>query len=394
MATSRRIVFTGGGTAGHLLPALAVAEALVKAGHDRSEIEFVGSRRGMGASLVADAGFSQRLLPGRGIVRRFSGQNVLALFEIGLAYVRCLAHLLRVRPSVVVCFGGYAALACSLAASTLRIPLIVMNVDVHAGATNRLVSRFARASAVAAPSAQLARQRVTGVPLRESVLALEHASGEDRARARRELGVAPDAALVVITGGSLGAWRLNQAALGLAQAVAARSARTNDATEPSIVIYHVTGARDYARVRQLADSLGLHPQDDGDYRVVSFEERLPLCYVAADLVIARAGAMTVAELGAIGTPSVLVPLPGAPGDHQRKNAETLANGGGALIVDDADAKPELLSEIVLGLLADRRRLESMARAAACVGERDGTAKVCALIGEVIVDERANKPVMA
>jgi undecaprenyldiphospho-muramoylpentapeptide beta-N-acetylglucosaminyltransferase len=353
------VVITGGGTAGHVLPALAVAGALLEAGHERGRIRFIGSRRGMEAQLVPQAGFAVALLPGRGIVRRPSLANLGAVAGLAVALVEAVALLARWRPGALVMVGGYAGAPATFAAIALGVPVVVVNVDAVPGAANRLAGRFARVCAIALPGTELPRAVLTGVPVRAEVLAAR--SGAGRAAARGALELADDAVVVAVAGGSLGARRLNDAALGLA------------AKLPALTVYHVTGRRDHDRVVAAASGLG------PGYRAVAYEERMPDLLVACDLFVSRAGASTVAEVCSLGVASILVPLPGAPADHQRRNAEVLAAAGAAVLLDDAACTPEGLAAEVEVLLADRSRLAGMAVAAASLGRPDAAARVADLV---------------
>lgn len=374
------VVITGGGTAGHVLPAIAVARALVTAGHPSERIRFIGSRRGMEAQLVPAAGFRAELLPGRGIVRRASAANLLAIAGLTVALLQAAVLMARWRPGAVVMVGGYAGAPATLAAILFGIPVVVVNVDAVPGAANRLAGRFAAVCAVALPGTPLRRAVVTGVPLRPEVLAV--AERHDRMAARAELGLPRDTAVVAVTGGSLGARRLNDAALGLANAlagehiaVAGATGADTHASPGRTVVYHVTGRRDHDRVLAEATADGCRP----DYVLVGFEERMPQLLTACDLLVSRAGASTIAEVCALGAASVLVPLPGAPSDHQRRNAEVLVAAGAAVLLEDAACTPEQLTELVAGLLADPSRLESMAGAARGLGRLDAAERVAELV---------------
>ena len=364
------VVVTGGGTSGHVLPAIAVGEALVDRGHPPSAIRFVGTRRGVERHLVPEAGFVVTLLPGRGFVRRASLRNIPSAIGLGTAFVLAAALLSRWRPRVVVSVGGFASVACSLAAAALRIPVVVVNVDAVPGAANRLVGRFARASAVAFASTRLPRAVVTGAPVRAAVLAVDR-SERGRAEARTQLGIAPRKKLLAIVGGSLGARRLNELALTLA----ARFAERDDLVE-----YHVSGERDHQMSAERATSLGLSGAAL-EYRLVAYESRLPLLFAAADLVICRAGASTVAEVCIIGTPSILVPLPGAPSDHQAKNAEYLERAGAAVVIADEEATVERVWDLVSELLDDSQRRRELSKNALDLGRPDAAHKVAGLVEE-------------
>jgi UDP-N-acetylglucosamine--N-acetylmuramyl-(pentapeptide) pyrophosphoryl-undecaprenol N-acetylglucosamine transferase len=369
-------LITGGGTAGHVQPALAVGEALVARGHAAATIRFVGSRRGMEGRLVPEAGFEVTLLPGRGIQRRLTLENVGAISGLLVASVLALFIVVRLRPRVVVTLGGYAGLPGAAAAILLRVPLVVVSYDAVPGAANRLVARFARKCAVAFEPSSLPHPVLTGAPVRSAVLSADR-TPLGRSSARAALEVSPSRFLLAVAGGSLGARRLNDAALGLAKSWASRG---------DVTIYHVAGERNLASLTAHAAALGLGPQSsaDGglDYRLVGYEARLPALFAACDLAVCRSGASTVAELAVIGTPSALVPLPGAPGDHQTRNAEALSRVGAAVLISDGDCTPEGLEELVGSLLGDPDRLEGMGRAAASAGRRDAADKVAALVESV------------
>jgi UDP-N-acetylglucosamine--N-acetylmuramyl-(pentapeptide) pyrophosphoryl-undecaprenol N-acetylglucosamine transferase len=367
---------TGGGTAGHVQPALAIGEALVARGHDPTTILYVGSRRGMEGRLVPEAGFEVALLPGRGIQRRFTTDNLGAVGGLLIACMLAFGIVGRRRPRVVVTVGGYAGLPCSVAAIVLRVPLVVVSCDAVAGASNRLVARFARKCAVAFEGTQLPNQVVTGAPLRSAVLATDR-SPQNRNAARHVLGVTGGRFLLAVEGGSLGARRLNQATFGLAKSWASRG---------DVTIIHVAGERNLALLEHEAAELGLGPHSSPetglDYRLVGYEHRMPRLLAACDLAVCRAGALTVAELAAIGTPSILVPLPHAPNDHQTRNAEALTKTGAATLCPDDDCSPERLEELVGSLLGDPQRLASMGAVAAAAGHRDASERVAELVESV------------
>jgi undecaprenyldiphospho-muramoylpentapeptide beta-N-acetylglucosaminyltransferase len=375
MSRSRFALVAGGGTGGHLVPALAVARALA-ASHTPEAIELVGSRRGLEGQLLADAGLPVTLLPGRGIARRLDPAalvaNVGAVAGLAWAMVLALALVARRRPRVVVAVGGYASVPVAMAAVVLAVPVVLVNLDARPGAANRLVGRFARAAAVAFPGTPLRRAVVTGAPVRSEMAALSRRSSDDRRAARRSLGLPEDAAVVGVVGGSLGARRVNEAVLELVSRWSERG---------GTAVYHVVGSRDFA----WAQAAGPKPSALC-YRQVEFEEHMATFYAAADVVVCRAGANTVAELAVVGMPAVLVPLPGAPGDHQRANAEVLARAGAAVIVDDAECDGARLEAELDPLLGDPARRAAMAAAAVSLGRPDALAAVVA-----VVEAHARRP---
>jgi undecaprenyldiphospho-muramoylpentapeptide beta-N-acetylglucosaminyltransferase len=356
----RYALMAGGGTAGHLQPALAIAESLVAQGHDRATIEFVGSRRGQDRTALDGRGFPFTLLPGRGIARslrpRVIAQNLGALAGLAVALIAALGLVARRRPRVVVSVGGYASLPASVGALVLGVPLVLVNVDAAPGVANRLLGRFARASAVGWPGTQLPRAVVTGTPVRPEI-AVAGRSADDRRAARRVLGLPEDRPTVVVFGGSLGARRINDAVVGLAE-------RWQDREDRSI--YHIVGRRDWETVEAAISWIG----PTGPVVRVPYEERMATVYSAADIVVCRAGAMTVAELAAAGVPSVLVPLPGAPGDHQTANARVLERAGAAVVLPDIDCDPPGLAAVLDTLLSDTDGLDAMGRAARRLGRPD------------------------
>ena len=379
MSDRRYALMAGGGTAGHLQPALAIAEALVDRGHERSTIEFVGSSRGQDRVALAGRGFPVTLLPGRGIARSLRPavlvQNVGAVLGLAAAGVLALGLVWRRRPEVVVSVGGYASLAASVAAVLLRVPLVLVNVDAVPGAANRLLARFAAACAVGWDDTPLPRAVVTGTPVRPAIAAVGRDDDARRA-ARLDLGLPPDRPTVVVFGGSLGARRINGAADGL---VARWSGR------PDRSVYQIVGRRDWdAAPPAPADDPA--PADGVAVLRVPYEERMDLAYAAADVVVCRAGAMTVAELSVAGVPAVLVPLPGAPGDHQTANARVLERAGAAVLLPDAECTGDRLATILDGLFDDPTSLTARGRAARAVGHPDA-----AEAGARVVEASTRRP---
>jgi UDP-N-acetylglucosamine--N-acetylmuramyl-(pentapeptide) pyrophosphoryl-undecaprenol N-acetylglucosamine transferase len=250
----------------------------------------------------------------------------------------------------------------------LRIPVVVVNVDAEIGRANRLVGHFATAAAVASSDSGLARATVTGPPVREAVLNVSR-STEGRREAKGTLGISESRRVLAVIGGSLGARRLNDAALELREALAGRG---------DLMLYHVAGARNEAAVRAAVAALPIDPIGL-EYRLVAFEPELPALLAAADLVLSRAGAMTVAEIAVIGTPSILVPLPGAPGDHQSVNARQLEQRGAAAMLQDGDAHGAPLLALVTSLIDDDRRLQAMSLAVESFARPGAAGEIAALV---------------
>jgi UDP-N-acetylglucosamine--N-acetylmuramyl-(pentapeptide) pyrophosphoryl-undecaprenol N-acetylglucosamine transferase len=248
----------------------------------------------------------------------------------------------------------------------LGVPVVVAEQNAVPGAANRLVGRFAKASAVPFPGTPLPRAVVTGNPVRAEILAVDR-SDAGRAAARAALGLPADRTVVAVFGGSLGALRLNDAVLGALQTWSDRG---------DLALRHVVGERDWSLVTDRVPAL---PDGGLFYQPVRYDNQRELSLAAADVVVSRAGGNTVAELAAVGLASILVPLPGAPGDHQTANARQLADGGGAVLVADADMTAARLVTEVDGLLGEPGRLAAMAAAASATGRRDAAEAVAALL---------------
>ena len=369
MSAGRGTVIAGGGTGGHIVPSLQIARALVDRGHAPETIHLFGSRRGQEATTWPALEFPYTLLAGRGVRRSLRPSawlvNAGAILALTWACTCAVAAFVARRPRVVVIVGGYASFPAGVAAVVTRVPLVSMTTDAVPGAVNGLLGRFAAANAVAFSGTGLPRAHVTGTPVRPELHALD-ASTEARTRSRTELGLPPDRQTVASVGGSLGARRINQAVAELAGLWSGSQGRA---------LYHVTGRRDYEAFATASDGgeAGL------TYRVVPFEDRMPDLYRAADVCVTRAGAMTVAELLVTGVPAILVPLPGAPRDHQTKNAQALVAAGAAVHLPDAECDGRRLARELDALLSDPDRLAAMRAAARHQARPDAAARVAELV---------------
>ncbi|MFI5046072.1 MAG: UDP-N-acetylglucosamine--N-acetylmuramyl-(pentapeptide) pyrophosphoryl-undecaprenol N-acetylglucosamine transferase [Acidimicrobiia bacterium] len=353
-----RVLIAGGGTGGHVYPAIALADELVARGYRRDELRFVGATRGIEGRAVPAAGYGIDLLPGRGLARdrtlRALARNIRTVVDATRALVSAWCLVGRQRPAVVVGVGGYASLPTVAAARLRRIPVVVHESDAHPGLANRIAVRLGARPAVSVPGTALRGAVVTGNPIRPEIAAVRRAP------------VTPP--VVAVVGGSLGARRINDAALGIYD-----SWRQRD----DVVIHHVTGARDYDWCRTRLEALRA-PRDDLQYRLVRYEDHMDEVYRDATVMVSRAGGMT-AELAAVAMPSLLVPLPGAPGDHQTRNAEIFVAAGAAVLVPDAELDTARLSATLDTVLSDPDRLSSMSEAARSLAHPDATARFADLV---------------
>jgi undecaprenyldiphospho-muramoylpentapeptide beta-N-acetylglucosaminyltransferase len=364
-------LITGGGTGGHVYPGLALAEALVARGHPRESIHWVGNAGKLEETAVPAAGFTIDLLPGRGLQRRLTAENVSVALKTSQAMGRAMRIVRRRRPAVVVGVGGYASLPTLVAARLQRIPTVVHEQNAAPGLANRIAVRLGARAAVSLPGTPLPGAVLTGNPVRAAVVAVERRPSVERP-------------LVAVFGGSLGARRINEATAGLYDRWRGRG---------DVVIRHVSGPAGY----DTAVSARAAARRDGDaldYRLVPYEEDMPGLYAETTVAVCRSGATTVAELAAAGVPSVLVPLPGAPGDHQTRNAEALVDAGAAVLVPDAECTGERLAAELEPLLADAGRLDAMAAAARTLARPDAAAQLAELVEAAAADrrqERSRKP---
>ncbi|MFP5577347.1 MAG: undecaprenyldiphospho-muramoylpentapeptide beta-N-acetylglucosaminyltransferase [Acidimicrobiia bacterium] len=350
-----KILVTGGGTAGHVLPALAIATALRDRGH---EVHLVGSERGIEARLVPEAGFDQTLLPGRGIARSLSPRALKANVGAVVGLVRAVAIAIglvrRHRPAAVVAVGGYASVAAGVGAVLWRVPIIVHEQNAVPGAANRLLARFAVRSATSFPSTPLPRAEVVGNPVRAELFTAGH---QPRSDGRTQL---------LVFGGSLGALSINRATLAAVE-------RWRDRRD--LAVHHVIGRRDWPTLDR--------PADTGElvYEAVEYEDDMPGRLAAADLVVCRGGSGTLFELAATGRPAIIVPSLVTTGGQQVANAERVAATGGAVVVRDDELDGDRLVAEIDALLDDPGRLDQMSARVRTLAAPDAADRVADLVEE-------------
>jgi UDP-N-acetylglucosamine--N-acetylmuramyl-(pentapeptide) pyrophosphoryl-undecaprenol N-acetylglucosamine transferase len=368
------VVLAGGGTAGHVEPAMAVADALTALDPD-VRITALGTQRGLETRLVPERGYHLELITPVPLPRKPSGDLVRLPLRVRRAIRQTRAVLDDVDADVIVGFGGYVALPAYLAArGGLRrrraVPVVIHEANASAGWANRVGARSARRvlSAVADPG--LGHVEVVGVPVRAAITSLDRVAL--RAEARAHFGFADDARVLLVFGGSQGAQSINRAVAAAAKDLAAAG----------VSVLHAHGPK---------NTLDLPEPADGDppYVAVPYLNRMDLAYAAADLAMCRSGAMTVAEVTAVGLPAVYVPLPIGNGE-QRLNALPVVNAGGGLMVDDADLHPGFVADTVAGLLNDAPRMTQMTAAAALAGHRDAAQRVAEVAMDVARSSRSGR----
>nr|WP_174257309.1 undecaprenyldiphospho-muramoylpentapeptide beta-N-acetylglucosaminyltransferase [Phytoactinopolyspora alkaliphila] len=344
----------GGGTAGHIEPALATADAIRRADPDAG-IVMLGTERGLETRLVPERGYELALIPPVPLPRRLTPELIRLPARVRGA-VRQTAAVLRDRGAdVLVGFGGYVSLPAYLAARRLGLPTVIHEANAKPGLANRIGARFTPFVAAATPDVALPHCEHIGVPLRRSVSLLDREAS--REEGRDFFGLDQDTPTLLVFGGSQGARKVNSAVTGALEALLDSGAQ----------VLHAVGA---ANIESAQPRPGYVP--------VAYIDRMDLAYAAADLAVCRAGAITCAELAAVGLPAVYVPLPHGNGE-QRLNAEPTVAAGGGLLVRDGDLTAAWIAAEVVPILTDPGRLRTMGQAAAGLGHRDADEQLVRMV---------------
>ena len=368
-----RVVLAGGGTSGHVLPALAVAESLRELGVPNENILYIGARRGVETKLVPEAGVRLETFDVSGLQRSISPRSVLRnlafLPRLGRARRGARRLLREFGADVVVSVGGYASLPAVLAARAEKVPVVVVTYDRRPGRSSEMTARWAAATAAAFPDTKLPRARHTGAPVRRAVREVDRRADRDAARAR--LGVGIDEFFVAVVGGSLGSGVLNDAVVACVR---------ESGGDTGLHFRLVAGDRFVADVREaMASVIGASSGVGCD--VVGYELDMASVYAAADLLVARGGAGTVAEVAVTGIPAILVPWSGAADDHQTENVRWLSDQDAAVMLRDETVVAEL-SSTMAALRSDAQRRLDIGRRAHQLGELNRRNEVARLVLEV------------
>jgi UDP-N-acetylglucosamine--N-acetylmuramyl-(pentapeptide) pyrophosphoryl-undecaprenol N-acetylglucosamine transferase len=352
-----RALLAGGGTAGHTSPLLATAAVLSENG---VEVTCLGTPRGLEVTLIPQAGYPLELVPPVPLPRR-PGRAMAQVPGRLRATVKATGEVVdRVRPDVIVGFGGYVSVPAYLVARRRHIPLVVHEGNAIPGIANRLGARFTQHVATSFPETRLAHARYIGLPIRREISGLDRAAL--RAEARAHFGLDPDRPTLLVTGGSQGARRINQT----------MAAAAGDLAEAGVQVLHSAGRPDEVPVHRRPGS--------APYIVTTYIDRMDLAYAAADLIVCRAGANTVTEVAAVGLPAAFVPLPIGNGE-QAHNAHPVVQAGGALLIDDAALTPTWIDNVVIPLVSHPGRLAAMSAAASGIVPRDADRALADMIQE-------------
>ena len=356
MGPALSVVIAGGGTGGHIEPALALADALRRADPDVA-ITCLGTARGLETRLVPMRGYDLALIPPVPLPRRLTPELLSVPGRLASAIGATAEILDRTSADVLAGFGGYVATPGYLAARRRRVPIVVHEANCRPGLANRIGALLTTHVCTGQPGTRLRHARYLGIPIRREIAGMDRPALAGKARAH--FGLEPDLPVLLVTGGSQGASSLNRAVLGAATAL--RNA--------GVQVLHVAGPK--------AGDLAI-PPGNAPYVVIGYLDRMDLGYAAADFALCRAGAMTCAELTAVGLPAAYVPLPHGNGE-QRLNAAPIEAAGGGIIVADADLTPAWITSALLPLLLDRERVAAMSRAAAAAGNRNADTELADLV---------------
>jgi UDP-N-acetylglucosamine--N-acetylmuramyl-(pentapeptide) pyrophosphoryl-undecaprenol N-acetylglucosamine transferase len=362
----RSVVLAGGGTGGHVYPLLAFADCL-RRHHPTVRITCVGTPRGLENELIPAHGYDLRHIPAYQLPRSVN-MNLVRTPDRMWRAARVAGKLIDgVQAQVVVGFGGYVAVPAYLAAWRRELPIVIHEMNVPPGVANRLGMKMTKHVAVGFPhqlaaSNALRKARIVGVPLRQSIVTLDRSAARGAARAR--FGLRPDLPVLFVSGGSQGARSINLAVAGAAKAI----------TAAGVQVLHVTGARN--------EPVEIPTDLPVPYITMPYLPDIEQGYAAADLMVGRGGAMTCAEVAAVGLPAVYVPYPHS-NQEQRRNALPVVAAGGGLLVDDAELTPDWLEQHALPLVTNPGRLAAMGAAAATLGRRDGDEALRAFMLEAV-----------
>ncbi|MCR5030523.1 MAG: undecaprenyldiphospho-muramoylpentapeptide beta-N-acetylglucosaminyltransferase [Selenomonadaceae bacterium] len=350
-----RIIVSGGGTGGHIYPALTIVRAIQKKISD-AEFLYVGTKDGLEADIVPKEGLAFETVNIQGFKRSLTPENLVRGAQAFGGVVKAMSIVRRFKPDVAVGTGGYVCGPILLASSLMGIPTLIQEQNVMPGVTNRLLSRFVSCIAMgtkeAAEHFPKGKRVFTGNPIREEVMKARSEDG------KKMFGLDPKAKTVLVSGGSRGARSINRAMIGVLAHYAGRS---------GVQILHVTGKVGYDETLENLREAGVDLSAAGNLFIEPYLYNMPQALACADVAVFRAGAIGIAELTARGVPSVLVPYPFAAANHQEMNARAIASAGAARMILDRELTAERLLSVLAELLSEDAKLKRMAKAAKKLG---------------------------
>jgi UDP-N-acetylglucosamine--N-acetylmuramyl-(pentapeptide) pyrophosphoryl-undecaprenol N-acetylglucosamine transferase len=358
-----RVIVSGGGTGGHIYPAITIIRALEKIGP--CQVLFIGTKRGLEADIVPKEGLDFESIDISGFERKMSWQNIVNLFRSAESVLASRKLIRKFKPDIVIGTGGYVCGPVLLAASLMEIPTMIQEQNVIPGVTNRILSRFVRKLALGYQEALphfggSEKCFVSGNPIRPEVMSISREQG------LAELELNPEACTVLIAGGSRGARSINQAMLPVHKYFAGRK---------DIQLLHVTGQNEYNGIVGFLKQSGIDGKNAGNIMIKPYLYNMPDALAAADIAVFRAGAIGLAELTAKGIPAILVPYPYAAENHQEFNARVMERQGAAFVIKDNELNGDLLIQYLEDIIQHPEKRQHMAAASLKMGHPEAADKI-------------------
>jgi UDP-N-acetylglucosamine--N-acetylmuramyl-(pentapeptide) pyrophosphoryl-undecaprenol N-acetylglucosamine transferase len=343
-----RVLLSGGGTGGHIYPAVSIAKEIKKRCED-TDILFIGTEKGLESSIIPEEGFKLQTIKVRGFTRKLSFENIIAVKESFTGLFAAMKMIKRFEPDIVIGTGGYVCGSVLLAAAIMNIPTLIHEQNAFPGVTNKMLSRVVDVVALNFPEAaayfpKSSKIVVTGNPIRSDIMNVTKEAG------LREFEFSSDLPVVFVVGGSRGAKKINESVL----AIAKHCIKHND-----FQMLHMTGQTQYEAVKESYNREGI-PLKDKYIKVVPYLHNMPYALAASDVIISRCGASTLSEITALGKPSILIPYPYATDNHQEYNARALEKNGAAVVILERDLNDQILYDEVMNMLSNKVKTKEMA----------------------------------
>lgn len=358
-----KVILSGGGTGGHIYPAVSIAKEILN-NHKDAEIIFVGTEKGLESKIIPNEGFELKKIKVRGFERRLSFANLIALKEVAASFFDVKKIIKDFKPDIVIGTGGYVCGSLLITAALMHIPTLIHEQNAFPGVTNKLLSRFVDKVALNFEEAKkyFANQSklfVTGNPIRNEMLNISKPEG------LKAFGFSADFPLVFVVGGSRGAKRINECITPIVmQCIQSKSFQ----------LLHMTGETQYGNVVRAYEEKGI-PLDTKYLKVVPYLHNIPYALAASDLIISRCGASTLSEITLLGKPAVLIPFPYATDNHQEYNARALEKNGAAIVIIEKELNESILSQTVLELLSHPEQLKEMGDKSRALGKSSAASEI-------------------
>lgn len=371
-----RVILSGGGTGGHIYPAVSIAKEIKKHNKD-AEIIFIGTEKGLETSIVPKEGFNLLTIKVRGFERKLSLGNILAVKESFFSLFRVSRIIREFKPDIVIGTGGYVCGSVLMAAALMNIPTLIHEQNAFPGITNKILARLVDIVAVNFPEAkkyfpQGGKVLVTGNPIRSDMLDISREEG------LKDFGFSKELPVVFVVGGSRGAKRVNESILPLAK-------QCIDGKKFQML--HMTGETQYADIVQKYKNEDID-LDTTYLKVVPYLHNMPYAMAAADIIVSRCGASTLSEITALGKPAILIPYPYATDNHQEYNARALEKNGAAVVILERDLNEELLYNEVMDMLNKKDKVNSMKTKSKELGRTDAAYAIFKAADGLVKEKKA------